>query len=277
MDIDAFSTHNKPIFDQIRAICRERRLCFRCLQPLTPPDHTGSVNCPNPRMTTEQRKLAIAKFKSSAVAPVATIETSLPSLPSNLSVPQAKSPAEALDPHASYLGYDEFDFDDTDPYLGVPVATVQVRLNSQERRVFVPLTIRPQSGGAFVVNALVDSGAMANLMDERFTRENDLRLFQRKVPIQCIGFQGRREVGGLITQGWSGRVQLTDTQQNPFDLKCSFGITRLGSVDAILGKPWLDQQGWTVSGNQEGHSLSIGSKPVHVMETSIDTGVDPEG
>ncbi|KNZ63264.1 hypothetical protein VP01_1166g2 [Puccinia sorghi] len=64
MDIDAFSTHNKPIFDQIRAICRERRLCFRCLQPLTPPDHTGSVNCPNPRMTTEQRN-----FGSSCILP----------------------------------------------------------------------------------------------------------------------------------------------------------------------------------------------------------------
>ncbi|KNZ59247.1 uncharacterized protein VP01_1776g6 [Puccinia sorghi] len=59
MEIDATSsrpvTQMSSLFDSSRSICRARKLCFRCLKPVVPGVHSGSLNCPNPPITMEQR------------------------------------------------------------------------------------------------------------------------------------------------------------------------------------------------------------------------------
>ncbi|KNZ61551.1 uncharacterized protein VP01_1385g1 [Puccinia sorghi] len=60
MEIDATTarstSHVPSLFDTSRAICRARKLCFRCLKPVVPGSHSGSLNCPNPPVTMEQRQ-----------------------------------------------------------------------------------------------------------------------------------------------------------------------------------------------------------------------------
>jgi hypothetical protein len=126
-------------------------------------------------------------------------------------------------------------------------------------------------------NILVDTGAMANFASKEFVRKHNLRLRQRKNPICCVGFDGREGFGGLVTQDWVGVVHLSSLDSKPVPLASSFGVTRLGSIDAIFGLPWLDQQGWVASGSKQGgHQFTLGSTPLYVMDSSL-LGGKPEG
>ncbi|PLW38865.1 hypothetical protein PCASD_09871 [Puccinia coronata f. sp. avenae] len=68
MEIDTLGfqpgSRQASILDASRAICRTRRLCFRCLQPIVPGTHTGSLNCLNPPISLDQRKAFIDKSKA---------------------------------------------------------------------------------------------------------------------------------------------------------------------------------------------------------------------
>ncbi|KNZ48807.1 uncharacterized protein VP01_53g5 [Puccinia sorghi] len=67
MEIDA--TRVIPAFrsllDASRAICRVRNLCFRCLSPVIPGTHTGSLNCPNAPVSTERRQARLDRTPGS--------------------------------------------------------------------------------------------------------------------------------------------------------------------------------------------------------------------
>jgi hypothetical protein len=91
---------------------------------------------------------------------------------------------------------------------------------------------------------------MANLINEGFICKHDLKTRQQKHPICCVGFNGREGVERIVTQDWAGVIQLSLIDLKPVPLLASFGITRLGSVDAIFGLPWLDCQGWIASGSE---------------------------
>jgi len=110
---------------------------------------------------------------------------------------------------------------------------------------------------------------MANFVNEGFVRKHDFKTRQRRTPIRCVGFDGKEGVGGLVTQDWVGVIHVSSVDAVSVPLPCSFGVTRLGSVDAIFGLPWLDRQGWTASGSlKSGHHFTLGSTPLHVIEVS---------
>jgi hypothetical protein len=118
---------------------------------------------------------------------------------------------------------------------------------------------------------------MANFVNEGFIRKHNLRTRQQKSPIRCVGFNGREGVGSLVTQDWVGMIQLSSIDSTPVPVPSSFGITRLGSVDAICGLPWLDRQGWVASGSMKGgHHFLLGSTPLYVIELSA-IGGEPKG
>ncbi|PLW56216.1 hypothetical protein PCANC_01978 [Puccinia coronata f. sp. avenae] len=95
-------------------------------------------------------------------------------------------------------------------------------------------------GAMVLANILVNTGGMANFVSEEFIHQHDLKLCQHKNPIHCVGFNGREGVGGLVTQDWVGVIQLLSIKSKLVPLSSSFGVTRLGSIDAIFGLPWLD-------------------------------------
>jgi hypothetical protein len=98
-----------------------------------------------------------------------------------------------------------------------------------------------------------------------------------KTPIQCVGFNGREGVGGVVTGDWAGMIQLLTINSKPFLLHGSFGVTRLGSVDTIFGLPWLEKQGWIASGTLDGgHQFTLGSNPLYLIKSTL-MGGKPEG
>ncbi|POV98898.1 hypothetical protein PSTT_14130 [Puccinia striiformis] len=300
MEIDSTQTFplTKSLLDSSRAICRARKLCFRCLAPIVPGVHTGSLNCPNPGVPNEKRQALVNRCQQNSPASVSSIQAQnpnppltyrpnhIPTDPSHFPSPAPPhvQPESTMDNHFQSAGFDELYEDygeDEDETAQIPVksvSTVQVRLdNSQGGRLLVPLAFRAPGGTLVPATVLVDTGAMANFVNERFVRQHDLTLRQRKVPIQCVGFDGSQGVGGLVTQDWVGMVQLSKINSEPFHLKSSFGVTRLGSVDAIFGLPWLNRQGFSISGSLKGgHVFTIGSTPIYVMDF-VSQGGQPEG
>ncbi|PLW22012.1 hypothetical protein PCANC_04360 [Puccinia coronata f. sp. avenae] len=235
MEIDAATVRRGSgpplVFDQARAIYRAKNLCFRCLKPTVPFTHTGSLNCPNSGVTGEQRKVFVAQHWQNPSTSVLAVDTSHP--PEAVSQPLTyRAPVEPgehsinqlavyqVDPEAPVLGnhqgfdevYKEFDLVAC-AIEEVPIATVHICLDcSKKGRILVPASFKGPDGVWATANILVDTGAMAN-------------------------FEG---VGGLVTQDWAGVIRLTTTDSTPVPLGSSFGVTRLGSIDAIFGLPWLD-------------------------------------
>ncbi|KAI7950664.1 hypothetical protein MJO29_009338 [Puccinia striiformis f. sp. tritici] len=302
MEIDStrVTPFTNSLLDSCRAICRARKLCFRCLAPIVPGVHTGSLNCPNLFVTNERRQALVDRCRQNPPTSISSIQAQTPEAP--LTYRQNPAPAEpeyqttafhppphvqpgsTMDEHLQSAGFDELYEDygeEEDRTASIPeksISTVEIRLdNSQGGRLLVPLAFRAPGGTLVPATVLIDTGAMANFVNERFVRQHDLKLRQRKVPIQCVGFDGHQGVGGLVTQDWVGMVQLSKLNSEPFHLKSSFGVTRLGSVDAIFGLPWLDRQGWSLSGSLKGgHLFTLGSTPIYFMDF-VSQGGQPEG
>ncbi|KAA1108748.1 hypothetical protein PGT21_023962 [Puccinia graminis f. sp. tritici] len=150
----------------------------------------------------------------------------------------------------------------------VPVSTVHVQL----------VAFKGPDGVLASATVLADTGAMANFVNESFIRKHDLPLRSRKKPIRCVGFAGSEGVGGIVKQDWpAGVIQLNTLSSKPFPLGCSFGVTRLGSINAIFGLPWLDKQGWIASGSLKGGpQFTLGSTSLYVIE-ALTMGGKPEG
>jgi hypothetical protein len=177
-------------------------------------------------------------------------------------------------------GYDEqYEYNKADcAKFEVPIASVHVKLDcSTAGHLLVPAAFKTPDGDIVPTTILVDTGAMVNFINEGFVQKQGLDLRQRKTPIRCVGFDGQEAVGGVVTEDWAGLVQLSTVDARPFLLHSSFGVTRLGSVDAIFGLPWLDRQGWVSSGSLDGgHRFTLGSTPLFVIE-SLTVGGKPEG
>ena len=104
--------------------------------------------------------------------------------------------------------------------------TVHVRLDCFKGGfLIVPVSFKGPNGIMVAANILVDTGAMANSVIKEFIRRHDLKLCQHKNPIQCVGFDGREGVGGLVTQDWVGVIQLLSIESKPVPLSSSFGVT----------------------------------------------------
>ncbi|KAA1067789.1 hypothetical protein PGT21_017010 [Puccinia graminis f. sp. tritici] len=310
MEIDAARVlplnAGKSLLDAARAICRAQNLCLRCLAPIVPGVHTGSLNCPNLFITTEKRQAFVdqccrnqsAATPSVSTTSISSINTSSPQsqsfltyqppppLPTPLSMQdRLQTPLDVSHSHieesksSTAMGFNEHyeDYDgESCATVEVPLATVHVRLEgSNGNRLLVLVSFRGPGGSWIPATILVDTGAMSNFVNESFVRQHNLKIRPRNTPIRCVGFNGREGVGGLVTQDWAGMIQLSLIDSKPFTLQSSFGITRLGSVNAIFGLPWLDRQGWVASGSLKGgHQFTLGSTPLYVIE-SVSLGGKP--
>ncbi|PLW52258.1 hypothetical protein PCASD_00018 [Puccinia coronata f. sp. avenae] len=76
MEVDALGTRPSPsILDISRSICRSRKLCFRCLKPIIPGSHSGSINCMNAPASPEQRKTFVDRARQNPTAQVSSLHT----------------------------------------------------------------------------------------------------------------------------------------------------------------------------------------------------------
>ncbi|KNZ61741.1 hypothetical protein VP01_1363g1, partial [Puccinia sorghi] len=92
MEVDAVQTLSRSLLDSSRNLCRSRNLCFRCLKPIVPGSHVGSLNCPNAPVTMDQRKAFIDRFRTPRPAQVSMVSSAL----SPDSLPSAPTSAPSL-------------------------------------------------------------------------------------------------------------------------------------------------------------------------------------
>jgi hypothetical protein len=286
------------VLDVSHSLCRSKGLCFQCLQPIVPVTHTGSLKCLNTPITLEQRAAFVKRHKASLAALVLAIQSvphppSVPQPPSSspLTYQPTKDPTKEtqdLDPLAeeelvmgNYHNYNEEYNNYDEPVcsaINVAINIVQVRLDcSKSGHLIVPAWFKASNGNEVPANILVDMGAMANFVSEEFVRRHNFKLCQCRTLICCVGFDGREGVGGLVTQDLVNIVHLLTIDSRPVPLPSSFGVTWLGSINAIFGLPWLDKQGWVALGSLKGgHQFTLGSTPLYMMETLLQ-GRKPEG
>ncbi|KAA1091017.1 hypothetical protein PGT21_050238 [Puccinia graminis f. sp. tritici] len=306
MDIDAISAKGPQTPEQrferlFRTVCLAQRVCFRCLQKTVPPDHTNSINCPNGRVTPEARKKFVEQYRYAVPVQVSEVsfgprppgesitrKRDLLSVPSPyqarpLDRPQQRSPSPpvqstSLEQHHDTQDLDSSDFAFQEEVEEVGVSTVHVRLDcSKAGRMVIPVSFKTANQQSAIASVLIDTGSMANFISDRFVSRHHLETQARKNPIRCVGFDGSSGVGGMVTRDWSGEIVVSSTDSQPINLPCSFGVTRLGSVDAIFGLPWLDSQSWSASGSvQQGHHPTLGETQVFVVDSS-DLGEEFEG
>ncbi|PLW56751.1 hypothetical protein PCANC_01715 [Puccinia coronata f. sp. avenae] len=289
MEIDAarvapFNAPSCSLLNASWALCWARQLCFRCLSPIVAGLHTGSLNCPNNPISPEQREAFIKRChpNQTPLATVALINspqevTPSPPLTYHTTHPPAPSAPVALEhkdflSHQEVLGFDEVykEYEEAEcAPVTIPISTVHIQLDRTVKGcLLVPVSFKDVNGSLFPATVLVDTGAMANFVNKGFVRRHALTLQQRKTPIRCVGFNGQEAVGGVVTEDWAGCIQLLTVDLTPFTLPSSFGVTRLGSVDAIFGLPWLDKQGWVASGSLKGgNQFTLGSTPLYVVKT----------
>ncbi|KAI7951025.1 hypothetical protein MJO29_009699 [Puccinia striiformis f. sp. tritici] len=274
MDIDVATTHPNqrpinPFIALFRRVCMAQRVCFRCLKRTSPPDHTTPSNCPNGRTSFAEKQQFVERYRSAPPVQVSAALVLPPS--SNAEI----FPASSTSTPSGDFGYDEV-YEDV---VNADLATVKVQLDtSRSGRIMVPVSFQVSPSKSVVASVLVDTGAMANFVNKRFVDENQLLTRLRKTPIRCIGFDGNEGVGGLVTHDWVGRIHVSSVDSaTTIPFPSSFGVTCLGSVDAIFGLPWLDRQTWTASGSSSGgHRFILGSAEVFVVD-AFSLGEELEG
>ncbi|PLW15616.1 hypothetical protein PCANC_24108 [Puccinia coronata f. sp. avenae] len=78
MEVNALTTAAQQkalLMDATRSIFREQKLCFRCLKPIVPGTHMGSINCLNMPVTLKQRRPFVDQALQTPTTQVAHIHT----------------------------------------------------------------------------------------------------------------------------------------------------------------------------------------------------------
>ncbi|KAI9625982.1 hypothetical protein H4Q26_015970 [Puccinia striiformis f. sp. tritici PST-130] len=94
MEIDStrVTPFNNSLLDSCRAICRARKLCFRCLAPIIPGVHAGSLNCPNLFVSNERRQALVDRCRQNSPTSISLIQAQAPEPP--LTYRQRSAPTE---------------------------------------------------------------------------------------------------------------------------------------------------------------------------------------
>ncbi|KNZ56233.1 uncharacterized protein VP01_245g2 [Puccinia sorghi] len=153
MEIDAMTARSvnpaSSLFDSSRSICRARKLCFRCLKPVIPGVHSGSLNCPNPPITMEQRQSFVDKYRRQPLSTqVSAVEvpTSPISQPPPLAFRQEVSPPEGPQFPSPFDAADMVNLDEHyEDYEEADCATVHVSTVHPPFGPLEALWSRPQS------------------------------------------------------------------------------------------------------------------------------------
>ncbi|POW02349.1 hypothetical protein PSHT_12137 [Puccinia striiformis] len=134
MEIDStrVAPFNNSLLDSCRAICRARKLCFRCLAPIVPGVHTGSLNCPNLFVSNERRQALVDRCRQNSPTSISSIQAQVPEPPltyrqrsapnepdnqtTSFQSPPHVQPGSSMDEHLQSAGFDELyeDYDGTD-------------------------------------------------------------------------------------------------------------------------------------------------------------------
>src|ERR1700678_2389691 len=107
----------------------------------------------------------------------------------------------------------------------------------EQNTLFIPITIRDQSGKTIETPALVDSGAGGKFIDQNFARNSKMDIYNLEQPMKALNVDGTENKRGTIKQ----YVDLTFTINGRPQTQRLL-LTGLGKQKIILGFPWLQEQ-----------------------------------
>ncbi len=113
--------------------------------------------------------------------------------------------------------------------------TLQIYTMQSEESIILELTMRAHGGRAFMVKALIDSGASGNFMDEEFAKLALLAMTKLNYSIRLTLADGKQSTAGFINHEVRN-LHLTYGHHNEV---ISFLITKTPGTSVILGMPWL--------------------------------------
>src|ERR1700678_754454 len=70
----------------------------------------------------------------------------------------------------------------------------------ERNTLFIPITIRDQSGKTVETPALVDSGAGGKFIDQNFARNSEMDIYNLKKPMKALNVNGTKNKRGTIKQ-----------------------------------------------------------------------------
>lgn len=118
-----------------------------------------------------------------------------------------------------------------------------------------------------MVLALIDTGAMANLISQELVAKHQITTVSRD-PIRCFGFDGSAGSGGVIDREWVGNLLATSSSSGLIKLPARLGVTSIHGQDVILGLPWLKSVGASAICNKNGVYLAIDGVVIASMTDS---------
>lgn len=256
MEVDAISAKNdrRNPFPAIRSICIQNQLCFRCLQPFEAKTHMvgGERQFPNKNASLSDKLALISdtkkdkkKFETTTHQIAAlTIESDTQERDEQALRDLHEEEREAVGwPVEEYLSGRSEDYYPAPSTIIDPVEINSIRLmadTSYPRRVVVPLTLKDNKINVRTM-AFLDIGSMTNFIDDRFAKENNLKLLKKCYPLKTEAYNV--EPGLDVEWEWNGEIEGEGMDGNTERFDICLNVTCLGKHEIMIGLPWMEKVG----------------------------------
>lgn len=281
MEIDAISARNsdkKNPFSVIRSICIKKGLCFRCIKPFDVETHmvNGERKCPNQNATLAE-KLALltpvtdkkAELKTHQIAAVNfedAVETQDVQALNELGEEEREVVDWLLEDYLAGLSTPSYP-PPSELKEQVDVCSIRLAADpSVPRRINVPMTLREHDLSIPVV-AFLDTGSEGDFLNEKFAMVHKMKIKKKEIPLQCVGYDGRR--GADVLYEWEGKIRAVGERGEWEEHDLVLNVTRLGTHDMIIGLPWMQRVGCSLMLNKGKSYLMIGQELIEALP-SID-------
>ena len=119
------------------------------------------------------------------------------------------------------------------------ITVINQRLHSPNA-LYLPISLRTESE-TYSLNALLDSGAEANVISHRFVTDNNIPTKPLKNPINL------RNADSSLNTIQVNRTIVATVVTGHVETKIQFLVSNIGKSDAIIGYPWLRQNNPTIN------------------------------
>lgn len=293
MEVDAITARNEKRnpFPEIRSICIQKGLCFRCLQPFKVKTHMvgGEHHCPN-RNASLSDKLALIstnKQDKKVITDIKTHQIVALSIGSDTEEQDTAALESLRDEGRDAVGWMVEEYltgwsDINYPTESERVDQVEVNAirlmadDSYPRRVVVPFKLK-DTEICVPTMAFLDIGSMTNFVDDRFAKEHQLKLSKNSIPMKTEAYNG--EAGLDVVWDWNGKLEGVgvDGRTESFDI--CLNVTRSGKHKVMMGLPWMQRVGCFLKLIQGGSYLVLGKTMLVlavVLEQTKTTTLDCE-
>lgn len=277
MQVDAVSAPRPPpsawasmpeVWARIKSICWTRRFCFRCLQALdSSHGDPGRFRCPNTVASVDQGLSFLSEHKPSKSTPteVQVDAMEVEGWTGNMYDDQEKRLREMT---SEYLAHQQ-----NERRIGdLEVCAISVPPISKDRSRFFVFISLMNGEDPILIKAFVDTGAMGCFINSKIVKSRKLKHFPLPHHVSCSGFDGSPGKN-IVKSKWLGKGSFCIGEEvsnpYPFDLM----INDIGSYDAILGMPWLEENEAKIfcrTGNTSMELASLALSEVPIDQSDIE-------